>query len=333
MSNCLRIALALTLICLSLALTLAQRRSRIPSKGNAGARQPTAALAFPPRRDFNHSGHVETTFDKFDNRTSVSIETNIGTVLDLHASFAYAGDKLLRPPISVALIFETYSSARLGVIGENFIRNREIVLLADGRVIRQTGIYQAGSYNPDNSYRYEYLATELPLRTFLTIVSARSVSAKVAGSEVEFTDENLEALRDLASRMNPQAQEQPALSVVAAPTPTPSPIPPRAASDIIGTWMLQVTAPDNQSATLTLIVRQERGGLSCVIEGGGERRSCTATGNSFTFLLPNVPVSGQVFDCNYSGSAEGKRIAGKVLISNPSGISITLPLTGTWIAP
>lgn len=101
---------------------------------------------------------------------------------------------------------------------------------------------------------------------------------------------------------------------------------------LIGNWTLEVVTPDNQRLTLLLKVNEVNGGaLNCIIEGSGEQIPCTATGNSFNFTLRNVPIEGQIYNIDLSGSAEADSIKGKLTFNNARGLSVGIPLTGTRI--
>jgi hypothetical protein len=98
---------------------------------------------------------------------------------------------------------------------------------------------------------------------------------------------------------------------------------------LAGIWTLQVTAPNNQRLTLTLIIKQESGKLNCIVASDDDKMPCTATANSFTFTIPNVPLQGQMYNMDLVGSAEADNITGKMTFTNRSGLSISLPIAGT----
>lgn len=100
---------------------------------------------------------------------------------------------------------------------------------------------------------------------------------------------------------------------------------------LVGNWTLQVTSPDSQRYTFTLMVKQEGGALNCIIEANGERKPCTATGNSFTLTIPNIPIEGQYYNMDLAGSAEADGIKGNLTFTNRSSLSVSMPLTGTRI--
>jgi hypothetical protein len=100
---------------------------------------------------------------------------------------------------------------------------------------------------------------------------------------------------------------------------------------LVGNWTLQLTSPDNQRVTLTLRVKQEGGALNCIIEANGEQNPCTATGTNFNLTMRNVPMQGQIYNVELVGSAEADSIKGKMIFTNKSGLSLSLPLTGTRI--
>lgn len=128
-------------------------------------------------------------------------------------------------------------------------------------------------------------------------------------------------------------------SVVTMPAPAritiydtaPTPKRETETNPLVGNWTLQVTSTDNQQITLTLRVKQEAGALNCVIEETGEQTVCTATGTNFNLTMRNVPLQGQTYNVELTGSAEADSIKGKMTFTNRSGLSLSLPLTGTRI--
>jgi hypothetical protein len=98
---------------------------------------------------------------------------------------------------------------------------------------------------------------------------------------------------------------------------------------LVGDWTLQISAPNNQRLILTLIIKQENGKLNCTVEGNDDQMPCTATANSFTFTIPNVPLQGEMYNMDLVGSAEADNIKGKMTFTNRNGLSISLPITGT----
>jgi hypothetical protein len=330
MGNLLGIALAIIFISSSHALTFAQNRSstqsrRYPQKAN---------LTFPSSRLFSHQNPIQSDFDKFDNRTSMSVETELRVLLKLRASFSYVGNKLSTPPSTIVLIFETFTSVRLDIRGINFLKNREITILADGRVIRMMGVYDSGDVNPTTSYRPEYLGIELPIKTYLMIVNAHSVSAKVAGAEVDFSEENLEALRDLASRMNPHAQEQPPTASqpnfgqVAKPFPTSQPS--LISTNLLGAWRLQIKGDNGQVLVFQLTIRQKGdtfNGMMQSSEGIVQFDNISINGNSFSTSTSGI-VQGQTVTIGITGKVEGDRMNGSITITAQSRVSLSAPFTG-----
>lgn len=57
--------------------------------------------------------------------------------------------------------------------------------------------------NVGESYVMEHLTTHIPLEDCLELVNAKVVEGQLFSTEFKLTNEQLEALRDFASRMNP----------------------------------------------------------------------------------------------------------------------------------
>jgi hypothetical protein len=342
-----------------------QRRGRVQGSKGTAPRQQAVNLPFPTARQYVHQSPVVGRYDRFNDRTSVSVETGLNAVLRLRASFSYGGDKLHSPPNSVVFIFTQISSYRLGISGGDFIRNREVIILSDGQPVRKRGVYNDGGVT-ENGWHEEDLAIEIPVRAFLSIVNSQSVSAKVSGFEIDFTRENFEALRDLASRMNPNAKVEPTeqdspsltqssleakareaeaissqLESLAARSnqPTANQVkqptePPRKVSPLVGSWLLRLSNANGQSNSLGFQIEQEGEAEKCYVVDGGVKMqltNCTVSPDGFSFLLKNVPIEGQRFDITFSGRLTGGSISGNAVANSPTGISVTLPMTGTRI--
>lgn len=332
-----------------------QRRGRAQGNKGTTTRRQTVSLPFPPPRDYEHKRPVSSRYDRFEDKTTVAVETEFSTAIDLRASFSYSGQKLLSPPSAVVLIFTEISSPRIGVLpGGGFIRNREAIFLIEGRAVRAAGVYRRGGVN-ENGWREEYLGIEMPLRTFLELVNARSVSARVAGFEVDFSDEQMEALRDLASRMNPKANVDAAESTASQPTqPTletkehdaeavsshleslaaQSQSTALSVSPLVGRWIFETSMPDEKKVTLSVTFRVVNGSYKCLNFQTGqviEFRDCAITGNSFTFKFQSTARDGRAWNFTYTGSVQDNKAVGKVIADDGNVRPTTLPLTGTRI--
>jgi hypothetical protein len=362
MSRTIRFTLALFLLTALPYLTHSQGKRGSQNRRDTRSRQQSVSLTFPPLRDYAHSQSVESSYDRFEGETSTKVETELTATLYLNASFRHSGQKLLSPPNSVVFIFKEISSYSLGIRRGDFIRNRGVILLIEGRPLRATGIYQNGGEN-ENGWHEEYLGIELPVRTFLKLVNAQNVGVKVASMEADFSHENMEALRDLASRMNPNAkieeesstsprenqsafaaagQEAKSISSELESLATQSnQLPttqsqqkalPQTVSSLVGTWLLQVTTPDKKKTSFNVKFEEANGSYKCLsFEDGvaAEIRDCTITGSNFTFKLRNVPTGENTFDFTVMGSVKVNNIEGKVIVDHASGASVSLPLTGT----
>lgn len=354
MTRTAKILMALLMIC-SLQISASGQRRRSAQGGRgAAARQQTVTLPFPPLRTYVHQSPVESKYDRFNNRTSVSVETGLNAVLNLRASFSYSGNRLLSPADSVVLIFTQISSYRLGISGGDFIRNREVIILSDGRAVRTKGVYQNGGIS-ENGWHEEDLGIELPVRTFLTIINSQSVSAKMADMEVDFSKETFEALSDLASRMNPKAnvdaaestarrrtqstletkeQDAEAVSSQLESLAAQSQSAPQSVTPLVGKWIFETNMTDDRKLTLNVTFRSVNGSYKCLNFQTGqviEFRDCVITGNSFTFKFQSTARDGRAWNFTYTGNVQGNKAAGKVIADDGSARSMTLPLTGTRI--
>ncbi|HEV2765543.1 MAG TPA: hypothetical protein VGV38_21345 [Pyrinomonadaceae bacterium] len=155
----------------------------------------------PPPSPFKHSGEIATTFD----RASRGMRTTLthprllgpsGAGFYLVASFAHQNPK--RPTrLVLELVLVSAGKQPNGRAGA-------LSFVADGKEFPLYGTsaqFQTVRGYDGNSHEAARVA--LPLDTVNTLLRARKVSARLGGTEVEFTHNHLEALREMASLMSP----------------------------------------------------------------------------------------------------------------------------------
>jgi hypothetical protein len=170
--------------------------------------------AWAQKRKFKHDSKIETIYQPANDRTVVRTRFKIQpekaedfrTAL-LMAGFYFAGKTLTGPPQEVE-IYLLSSSKR----GELFAKDRSVTMILDQRPLMLgegellKGAFSSFSTEPVEPFeeiRDETLLIRMPYANFLEVVAARKVVLLAASNKFKFSEDNLEALRDLASRMAP----------------------------------------------------------------------------------------------------------------------------------
>lgn len=159
----------------------------------------------PAKRTFNHSEKIDWRYDSVKDITVVNLDKMwVGSHLRLSAYFGCYGQGCDQSTPSYVRFYITTSSPggwRLG-------KGTPVVIRADGRVKRVQPEYErelqpakligGSTYGP---YYAEFLKFDLPIRAFLSLVNAQSVEMRVGREDLTLGEKQMEALRDLASRM------------------------------------------------------------------------------------------------------------------------------------
>lgn len=171
---------------------------------------PNTAL-FPAPRKFNHDHKISSTFDRFKNRTEVMAEViskglfkNASSPFKVAAVFGFAGKELFAPPRFVLLGFGSQYP-----FDWKYLKDHSVNLLVDdtlaidGGETLWDGDVSAGSRTDGPLTTHEVITALLPIESFLRIVNGKKVEARVGSTVIQFKEDQLETLRDLASRMMP----------------------------------------------------------------------------------------------------------------------------------
>lgn len=158
---------------------------------------PDVISLIPAKRQFNHPFKIATEYDKFKDRTFITLNYIAGgsTKPDkLYVYWSYPGTVLTSPDrVYMSFISSSKDWQFLSV------RVVEMVLDANQRArFDATRDGQVGS-----GFVIENIDTILTLTQFLPIVNAKQVDVRIGSVEFALTAAQLEGLRDLASRMNP----------------------------------------------------------------------------------------------------------------------------------
>ena len=169
------------------------------------AEEPAATpeqLKIPAKRKFLHPDfstdvntdyYYEQEYDDFDEKTRTAVGVKIRD--GLYLRFYYYSPGLLPKamPVSVVMMFVSVSSSKK-FIGETTLR-----LSLDGERV-DMGKFQHISRRSSRGFR-EFVYREVPLNTFLRILSTDYIAGKLANTNFVLKKEHSEALRDFASRM------------------------------------------------------------------------------------------------------------------------------------
>lgn len=162
---------------------------------------PTNNQSQTAKRTFNHNETIEEKYDKFKDRTSVTLNMQlIGEKLDglqILVTDSYEGNK---PKPKTA---SEKSPITFLAVGDDrkYKLFHSLIVLADGERIR---LGEAAYL--DLSMRSKYVETMIfavTYDTFRKIINAKKVEAQLGETEFTFTEQQLEALRDFNSRIVP----------------------------------------------------------------------------------------------------------------------------------
>jgi len=200
-------ALLISLFAVSSASGQRRGRARTPDKTfiDEITLSATTLRDVPAKRTFNHNEKIDWRYDNVKDITVVNLDKMwVGSHLRLSAYFGCYGQGCDESTPSYIRIFLTSSSSR----GWRFGKVTPVVIRADGRRKRVQPEYErevqpaklvgGSTYGP---YYAEYLKFDLSTRAFLSLVNSKSVEMMVGREDVKFSENQMEALRDLASRL------------------------------------------------------------------------------------------------------------------------------------
>lgn len=143
---------------------------------------------------FHHNGNITSQFDKFEKYTAISLEKmpisgGNSERLELSAFFIKS-ETSNTPPNSVILRFLSMSD------DWRYLKYHDVSILADNRPLSFSPSEHDGSVG--SGYVLEFIDVALPYQTFVQMVNAGKVEMRVGGTELNVTQNHLDALRDLA---------------------------------------------------------------------------------------------------------------------------------------
>ena len=181
-----------------------QRRGRPPNVKKTFTDDLTVS-PIPAKRAFKHTANIEWRYDSIKDITIVNLDKMwVGPHFRLSAYFGCYGQGCDRTKPSYVRIFLKTSSPS----GWRLRQAAPVVIRADGRLKRFQPEYErevepatllgGSTYGP---YYTEYLKFDLSTRCFLYMINSTRVEMQVGGEVLKFDENQMEALRDLASRL------------------------------------------------------------------------------------------------------------------------------------
>lgn len=148
-----------------------------------------------------HDGKIDVTFDKDKSETTVklnelSILENESESLSMIVVGSFAGQKATASQSEILFMLNAVSKQR------RYQVEPQLVVTADGEVIRTRQMKNYGSRSKDNKV-VEPLLTMMPFEVVSKMAKAKRVIFKINDTEYQLTSNNLEAIRDFASRLTP----------------------------------------------------------------------------------------------------------------------------------
>ncbi len=150
---------------------------------------------------YKHDGKIEVKFDESKNQTTVSLDEmkiyeNDVESLSMLVSGSYAGKTPSASPSE--LLFILYASSKQ----RRYQTEPQLTVTADGEVVRTRQMKNYGAQTKGDQV-IEPLLTMMPYEILLKMAKAENVVLKIGLKEYALTGNNLEALRDFATRMVP----------------------------------------------------------------------------------------------------------------------------------
>lgn len=176
-----------------------------------------SSQSVPAKRKYNYPGKIESTYDKSKDETMVffrlmpiSAGRNLDweglTVvsderLDVSMYFTYPGQKLATPKwVGMGIKSSIYEPKQYGDYTLTIVRDNHAINV--GRMtVHKRGEIRISPQRP--TVKIQLLEASIPYEEFLSIANAKKVKLRIGHREFPLDPENLEAIRDLASRTAP----------------------------------------------------------------------------------------------------------------------------------
>jgi hypothetical protein len=193
-----------------------------------------AFAQFPTAEQYSHGKTITEKFDRFKGSSAVDLKSSPSGIanIDLGAFFVYAGERLSEAPRFVSMMFVSSSSSW------KFLQSHDVTFLLDGKPMSPAKRSEQDG-RVGQGYVLEFISQTLTMDEFLHVANAKTVEAQIGTTEGAFSPEIVAALRDLASRANPQRPPRPTAGIAAAPAISEE-LKPQEIGPIEG-WLVSVT--------------------------------------------------------------------------------------------
>lgn len=166
--------------------------------GFAGATRGQAPSSKPA---YKHDGKIDVTFDESKNETTVRLDTmkiygGEAESLSMVVVGSYAGKTPQSPPSELLVVLSVSSNEK------RFQFEPMLVITADGEIVRNRLTKKYAS-RVEGDRVIEPLFNMIPYDVLVKMANAKKVTLKIGVSEYEMTANNMEALKDVISRMVP----------------------------------------------------------------------------------------------------------------------------------
>ena len=150
------------------------------------------------KRTFKHNQNVEEKYDKFKDKTSVTLKLrllgDITNGLEVVLTETFAGQKPVTPTNFPVMFMATNKDLK-------YYLSHGLIFLVDGERIKFDDVkYTKLTYQ---GYFIEVMILAVPFNTLKKIVAAKKVEAQLGSTEFALSDDYLEAMRDFVSRVSP----------------------------------------------------------------------------------------------------------------------------------
>jgi hypothetical protein len=172
-----------------------ERRVRlfvVPAECSLTAPEKNIPLRPPDGRVFHHSGRISISYSSSGSAVGLGY-MELEDKLDRPNAPAFSAEfKCVNGRASNIVSFELWSTRRL--------KGQPLALLADGRLLKQTILRRPTDASLEDLGLVVY-TINLPRRLFLKLIDAKTVKLRAGRKTFTLSADHLEALRDLASRM------------------------------------------------------------------------------------------------------------------------------------
>lgn len=158
---------------------------------------PEQNALIPSRGTYKHEHTIKEEFDRFSGATSVRADPNPTKVYNGERNFSVGYSyKGTTPTIPDVVVFSFWSVAE----DWQYLKCHSVALLVDGEQMPLESEHDGEVMSPKV---LEMVHVPIDVDRFLQIVNAKKVEGQICNDEFVFTDKQMEAMRDVASRMQP----------------------------------------------------------------------------------------------------------------------------------